>query len=69
MDGVRKVEMWYDPDGDYMEVTFEEKAGYFRETEDDWVMERVDAEGDVLSFSVLGVSSVKQGSIEISLLS
>lgn len=60
--------MWYDPDGDYMEVTFEEKAGYFRETEDDRIMERVDAEGNVLGFSVLGVSSVKQGPIEISLL-
>lgn len=58
--------MWYDPDGDYMEVTFEEKAGYFRETEDDRVMERVDAEGNVLGFSVLGVSSVKQALIEVS---
>lgn len=68
MEGVRRVKVWYDPDGDYMEVTFEEKAGYFRETEDDRVMERVDAEGNVLGFSVLGVSSVKQGPIEISLL-
>lgn len=58
--------MWYDPDGDYMEVTFEEKAGYFRETEDDRIMERVDAEGNVLGFSVLGVSSVKQALIEVS---
>lgn len=60
--------MWYDPEGDYIEVIFEEKAGYSRATEDDRVMERVDAEGNVLGFSVLGVSSIKQGPIEVSLL-
>ena len=31
----------YDSDGDYLEVIFEWKAGYFREIEKDAVMEKV----------------------------
>jgi hypothetical protein len=42
-----------------MEVLFEQKAGYFRETSDDRVMEKVDEEGNVVGFSVLKVSSFK----------
>jgi hypothetical protein len=29
------VKVWYNPEGDYLEVIFEQKAGYFRETEND----------------------------------
>lgn len=64
----RVVKLWYDPEGDYMEVTFENKAGYFRETTYDQVMEKVDAEGNVLGFSVLNVSSLKGKPIEVSLI-
>ncbi len=52
------VKLWYDPEGDYLEVTFERKEGYFRETEDDRVLERVDSEGNVLGFSIQKVSSL-----------
>lgn len=61
------VKLWYDPEGDYMEVIFERKAGYFRETEDDRIMEKVDGDGNVLGFSVLKVSSLKSGPIEVAL--
>lgn len=59
------MKLWYDSEGDYMEVLFEKKAGYFRETEDDWIIEKVDAEGNVLGFSVLKVSSLKGKPIEV----
>ena len=29
----RKVTIWFDPEGDYLEVIFDKKPGYFRETE------------------------------------
>ena len=35
------TQLWYDPEGDYLEVTFEQKPGYFRETSSDQVMEKV----------------------------
>jgi hypothetical protein len=39
------VKMWFDLEADFLEVTFEQKTGYFRATENDQVMERVDEEG------------------------
>lgn len=30
-----KVKIWYDPEGNYLEVIFDQKPGYFRETESD----------------------------------
>lgn len=65
MEGGRVVKLWYDPEGDYMEVLFETKVGYFRETEDDRIMEKVDMEGNVLGFSILKVSSLKGKPIEV----
>ena len=52
----RKLKIWYDPEGDYLEVMFEQKEGYFRETSSDQVMEKVDAAGNLIGFSVLKVS-------------
>ncbi len=61
------VKLWYDPDGDYMEVIFERKAGYFRETDDERVMEKVDTDGNVLGFSIMNVSSLKGKPFEVAL--
>ena len=52
--------IWYDGEGDYLEVIFERKAGYFRETRNDAVMEKVDEEGNILGFSILKVSALKE---------
>lgn len=59
------VKLWYDPEGDYLEVTFEQKEGYFRETESDQVMEKVDQEGNVLGFSVLKLSKLRKKPLEV----
>jgi len=62
-----KVKIWYDPEGDYLEVIFDQKAGYFRETSSDQVMEKVDAQGNVVGFSILRVSSLKHTPLEVAL--
>jgi len=56
----KEIKDWYDREGDFLEVIFERKAGYFRETENDAVMEKVDAEGNVIGFSILKVSALKE---------
>ena len=61
------VRLWYDPEGDYLEVIFQQKEGYFRETANDQVMEKVDTEGNVLGFSILRVSSLKDHPLEVAL--
>ncbi len=55
----KEVKIWYDKEGDYLEVIFEKKAGYFKETENDAVMEKVDTKGNVIGFSILKVSALK----------
>ena len=51
-----KVKLWFDPEGDFLEVIFSDAPGYMRETKSDALMQRVDEEGRVIGFSVLGVS-------------
>jgi len=53
---VQQVKIWYDPEGDFLEVLFSDKAGYMKETNNDAVMERVDDSGNILGFTVMGVS-------------
>ena len=63
----RKLKIWYDPEGDYLEVIFDQKPGYFRETASDQVMEKVDEAGNLLGFSVLKVSALKKTPLEVTL--
>lgn len=51
-----EVRVWYDEEGDYLEVLLERKEGYFRETDNDAVMEKVDEEGHIIGFSILNFS-------------
>lgn len=55
----KEIKIWYDKEGDYLEVIFEKKAGYFKETENDAVMEKVDTKGNVIGFSILKLSALK----------
>ena len=63
----KEIKIWYDKEGDYLEVLFEKKAGYFKETENDAVMEKVDEEGNIIGFSILKVSALKEKPLSISL--
>ncbi|MDQ3565507.1 MAG: DUF2283 domain-containing protein [Pseudomonadota bacterium] len=50
-----KVKVWFDAEADYLEVQFREGAAAH-----DAVMERVDTQGNVLGFSILGVSRFRK---------
>ena len=56
-----KVKVWYDREGDFLEVTFAERPGYTRETAHEAVMERVDEHGNIIGFSILAVSRLAAG--------
>jgi hypothetical protein len=63
-----EVKIWYDKEGDYLEVLFDRKAGHFKETENDAVMEKVDSQGNIIGFSILKVSALSgQRPLSISL--
>lgn len=57
----QQIKVWYDPEGDFLEVLFSEKAGYMKETKSDAVMERVAEQGNVLGFTIMGVSRLAKG--------
>ena len=52
----QQVKIWFDAEGDFLEVRFSDKSGFMRETKNDAVMERVDADGNILGFSIMQVS-------------
>lgn len=51
-----KVKVWFDAEADFLEVRFSDAPGYEKETSHDAVMERVDAQGNIIGFSFPGVS-------------
>ena len=62
------IKLWFDKQGDYLEVTFEKKTGYFRQTKNDAVMEKVDDKGHILGFSVMNVSKLSRKPLQVSLV-
>lgn len=63
----RTLKVWFDAEGDFLEVIFDQKPGYFRETANGQVMEKVDQQGNVIGFSVLRVSALKKKPLEVAL--
>jgi hypothetical protein len=54
----KHVKLWLDGQGDFLEVTFSDGPGFMVETDHEGVMARVDEEGNVLGFSIMGVSKL-----------
>lgn len=52
----QQVKVWFDVEGDFLDVRFADKPGFMRETNNDAVMERVDEKGNILGFSIMQVS-------------
>jgi uncharacterized protein YuzE len=63
----KKLKIWYDKEGDFLEVMFEQRAGTFRETTNPHVMEKVDEKGNVIGFSVMRVSALRDTPLEVAL--
>ena len=55
-----KVKIWFDAEADFLEVRFSDAAGHMQETNHDAVLERVDEQGHVIGFSIMGVSRWKK---------
>ncbi len=55
-----KIKIWFDAEADFLEVQFSASAGYEKQTSHDAVMERVDDKGNIIGFSVLGVSRFRK---------
>lgn len=58
----RKVSVWYDDEGDMLEVLWAFREGYFTPTDDERILKRLDDGGEVIGFLIHGVSTLKQSS-------
>ena len=61
-----KMTVWYDKEGDFLEVTFRESKGSMRDIGDD-IFERVDEQGRVIGFAILNFSKRDKKAVEVPL--
>jgi uncharacterized protein YuzE len=58
------MRIWYDQEGDTLEITFRDAKGYFNEIAED-VYERVDSEGNLIGYMLLNVTQHEREDLEI----
>ena len=56
----KKVSVWYDEEGDMLEVLWAFREGYFTPTDDDRILKRLDDDGEVIGFLIHDISSLKE---------
>lgn len=49
------MRIWYDREGDFLEITFRDAKGYFQEIDED-IFERVDQSGNLLGYAIFNVT-------------
>ena len=66
----RNVSVWYDHEGDMLEVLWAFREGYFTPTDDERILKRLDDDGEVIGFLIHDMSTLKQpGPVEFELAS
>jgi uncharacterized protein YuzE len=61
-----KMKVWYDEEGDFLELTFTQRKGSFREIGPD-LYERVDARGNVIGIAIFNFLKRDRKTVEIPL--
>lgn len=59
-----KIKVWFDEEGDFLEVAFTKRKGYFREIGPD-LYERVDVKGNVIGFAIFNFLKHDRKTVEI----
>ena len=66
----KRVSVWYDDEGDMLEVLWAFREGYFTPTDDERILKRLDDGGEVIGFLIHEMSTLKRPSpIEFELAS
>lgn len=56
----KNVSVWYDGEGDMLEVLWAFREGYFTPTADDRILKRLDDDGEVIGFLIHDFSTFRQ---------
>jgi uncharacterized protein YuzE len=62
-----EVKVWYDREGDYLEVSFEDAPATLEEVEED-IFERRTSDGRVIGFAVFNVSKHDRNKLSLPLV-
>jgi uncharacterized protein YuzE len=60
-----KIKIWYDPEGDFLEIVLRSAPGVFEDTDIDQVMKKVDEHGNVIAYSIINVSTLRGSPFEL----
>ena len=60
------IRIWYDQEGDFLEITFREAKGYLQEIAED-IYERVDEAGNLLGYALFNVTRHERQALTIPL--
>lgn len=63
---VARLRVWFDEEGDFLEVAFAKRKGSFRSIGPD-IFERVDAQGKVIGFAIFNFLKHDRKTVEIPL--
>ena len=63
---VARLKVWFDEEGDFLEVTFVKRRGSFRSIGPD-IFERVDTKGNVIGFAIFNFMKHDRKTVEIPL--
>lgn len=55
---LKQVSIWYDPEGDFLEVIWHRKPGAFVESADGRADIKVDNDGNILGFQIQALSKI-----------
>jgi uncharacterized protein YuzE len=61
-----KMKVWFDEEGDFLEMTFADRKGSFREIGPD-LYERVDARGNVIGIAIFNFLKRDRKTVEVPL--
>ncbi len=62
-----KINVWYDEEGDYLDVTWGSGNTFYTATEDKHVMALVDTEGNIQGFKIDGLSTIRGAPLNVDL--
>ena len=63
---IARLKVWFDEEGNFLEVTFARRRGSFRSIGPD-IYERVDAKGKVIGFAIFNFTKHDRKTVEIPL--
>jgi len=60
-----KLKIWYDPEGDFLEISVSDERGEFHPSPEKNVLIKTDDNGKVVGFAVLNISQVEKEPLDL----